>query len=67
MKIKVIKGYFEELIFLKKKRAIEDEMAVWHLQFSGQELGQTPGCGKGQGSPVCCSTGVAKRWTRLGN
>jgi len=28
VKIKVTKGYFEELNFLKKKRAIEDEMAV---------------------------------------
>ena len=56
MKIKVIKVFFEELNFLKKKRATDDEMAVWHLQFTGQELGPTPGGGEGQGSPVYCST-----------
>ena len=52
MKIKVIKVFFEELNFLKKKRATDDEMAVWHLQFTGQELGPTPGGGEGQGSPL---------------
>ena len=55
MKIKVTKGYFEELNFLKEKRTTEDEMAAWHLQLIGQELGQTPGGGEGQASPVCCS------------
>ena len=33
----------------------EDEMAGWHHQFNGHELGQTPGDGEGQGSLECCS------------
>ena len=39
----------------KEKRVKGDEMAGWHHQFSGHELGQTPGDGEGQGSLVCCS------------
>ena len=39
----------------KEKRATEDETVGWHHWFSGHELGQTPGDGKGQGSLVCCS------------
>ena len=39
----------------KEKRVKEDKMAGWHHQFSGHELGQTPGDGEGQGSLVCCS------------
>ena len=38
----------------RRKRASEDEMAGWHHQFNGHELGQTPG-DKGQGSLVCFS------------
>ena len=38
----------------KEKRASEDEMAVWHHQYNGHELGQTSGDGKGQGGLVCC-------------
>ena len=37
------------------KSATEDEMVGWHHWFNGQELGQTPGDGKGQGGLVCCS------------
>ena len=37
----------------KEKRATEDEIAGWHHQFNGQELGQTPGVGEGQGSLAC--------------
>ena len=33
----------------------EDEMAGWHLQFNGHELGQTPGDVKRQGSLACYS------------
>ena len=33
----------------------EDEMVGWHHQFSGHELGRTPGDGEGQGSLACCS------------
>ena len=32
------------------KGTIEDEMVGWHHRFNGQELGQTQGDGKGQGS-----------------
>ena len=38
----------------KEKRASEDEMAGWHHQFNGHELGQTLG-DEGQGSLVCFS------------
>ena len=31
----------------KEKRATEDEMAGWHHQFNGQELGQMPGTSPG--------------------
>ena len=30
-------------------------MVEWHHQFNGNELGQTPGDGEGQGGLVCCS------------
>ena len=33
----------------------EDEMAGWHHQFNGHELGQPLGDGEGQGSLACCS------------
>ena len=33
----------------------EDEMARWHHQCNGHELGQIPGDGEGQGGPECCS------------
>ena len=39
----------------KKKIETEDEMVGWHHWFNGQELGQTLGDGKGQGSLACCS------------
>ena len=39
----------------KEKRATEDETVGWHHWFSGHELGQTLGDGKGQGSLACCS------------
>ena len=51
----------------KEKRATKDEMVGWHHQFSGHELGQTPGDGEGQGSLGCFSPWVAKSWTQLGN
>ena len=40
----------------KEKRASEDEMAGWHHQCNGHELGQTLGDGEGQGGLVCCSS-----------
>ena len=39
----------------KEKRVTEDEVAGWHHQFNGHELGQTQRDGEGQGSLVCCS------------
>ena len=39
----------------KEKRASEDEMAGWHHQCNGHELGQSSGDGGGQGSLSCCS------------
>ena len=37
----------------KEKRASEDEMAGWHHQCNGCELGQTSGDGEGQRGLVC--------------
>ena len=39
----------------KEKRVSEIEMAGQHHLCNEDELGQTPGHGKGQGSLVCCS------------
>ena len=39
----------------KEKRVSEYEMAGWHHQCNGHELGQTLGNGEGQGGPVGCS------------
>ena len=39
----------------KQKRVSEDEMAGWHPQCNGHELGQTLGDAEGQGGLVCCS------------
>ena len=39
----------------KEKRALENEMAGWHHQSNGHELGWTLGDGEGQGSLACCS------------
>ena len=39
----------------KKKRVSEDEMAGWHHQCNGHELGKTSGDGEGQGGLACCS------------
>ena len=33
----------------------EDELARWHHQYNGHELGQTPGDGEGQGGLECYS------------
>ena len=38
----------------KEKRASEDEMAGWHQQCNGHELGQTLGDGEGQGGCKDC-------------
>ena len=39
----------------QKKRASENEMAVWHYSWNGHELGQTSRYGEGQGVLVWCS------------
>ena len=39
----------------KEKRVSEHEMAGWHHQCNGHELGRTLGDGEGQGGLVCCS------------
>ena len=39
----------------------EDEMVGWHHQFDGQEFGQAPGVGDGQGNLVCCSPWGCKK------
>ena len=44
----------------KEKRASELEMAGWHHQCNGHELGQTLGDGEGQRCLVCCSPGGHK-------
>ena len=44
----------------KEKRAAECEMVGGHHQFSGHELGQTPGDGEGQGSLACYSPWACK-------
>ena len=51
----------------KKKRVMDDEMVGWHHWLSGPELGETPGDSEEQGGLVCCSWGVAKSQTRLGD
>ena len=39
----------------EEKGMTEDEMVGWHHWFNGQELGQTPADGEGQGGLVCCN------------
>ena len=47
--------HFPHIISKEEKRVIEDEMVRWHYQFTGHELGQTPGDGKGPVSLACSS------------
>ena len=51
----------------KEKRASEDEVAGWHHQCNGHELGQTSEDGEGQGGLACCSSWVSKSRTQLGS
>ena len=48
------KGELKSLL-MKVKRALEDEIAGWHRQCNGHELGQTLEDGEGQRGMVCCS------------
>ena len=38
----------------------EDEMVGWYHRCDGREFEQTPEDGEGQGSLVCCTSGVYK-------
>ena len=38
----------------RRRRGCQDEMAGWHHQCNGHELGQTLGDGEGQRGQVCC-------------
>ena len=62
--------YFGKTEGQEEKTATEDEMAGWHHQFNGHELGQTPGDGGGQEGLARCSPwgckGSATTW-RLNN
>ena len=49
----------------QEKGTKENERVGWHHQLNGHAFEQAPGVGDGQGSLVCCSPWVAKRWTRL--
>ena len=52
----------------QKEMVTEDEMFGWHHRFNGQELGQTPEDGEGQGRAWSAAVhGVSKRRTRLDN
>ena len=46
----------------EKKEMTENEMVGWHHQRNGQEFGQTPGDGEGQGSLGCCNSWGCKEW-----
>ena len=51
----------------KEKAVSEDDLAGWHHQCNGRELGQTSGDGEGQRGLACCSPWGHKSQTRLGN
>ena len=40
----------------EEKGMTEDEMAGWHHELDGHELGWTPGVGDGQGGLACCNS-----------
>ena len=39
----------------QEKGTTGDEMVGWHHWLDGNEFGQAPGLGDGQGGPICCS------------
>ena len=51
----------------EEKGMTENEMVGRHHWLNGLEFEQTLGGSEGQGSLVCCSPWVTKRWTRLSN
>ena len=46
---------YTETFCLQKEKVSEDEMAGWHHQCNGHELGQTSGNSEGQRGLACCS------------
>ena len=50
----------------KEKRESKDEMAGWHHQCHGHELGQTSGDGEGQGGLICWSSWGHKESDMIG-
>ena len=50
----------------KEKRTSEDEIAGWHHQYNGHNLGQIPGDGEGQGCLACNSPWGHKELDRTG-
>ena len=50
----------------EKEKASGDEMAAWHQQCNGHELGQASGDGKAQGSLVCSSQWGSKESATTG-
>ena len=50
----------------EEKGRTEDEMVRWHHRLNGQEFGQTPGIGDGQGGLACCSLWGCKEWDTTG-
>ena len=51
----------------EEKGSREDEMVGWHYWLNGHELEQTPGDSEGQGTLVCCTSGVTELTERLNN
>ena len=51
----------------KEKGVSKDEMAGWHHQCNGHELGQTLGDGEGERGWYAAVYGIAKSQTRLGD
>ena len=60
------KGNIFEVSYIFEKRASEDEMAGWHHQCNGHELGQTSGDGEGQRGLVSCSPWGHKKSDMMG-
>ena len=70
----LLQNYYESFMYRAREtykehrtwnQGIPMGLARWHHPFNGHVFEQTPENGDGQGSLVCCSPQVAKRWTRL--
>ena len=51
----------------QEERATENELAGWHHQFNGHELGQLWEMVRDRGAWRAAVHGVSKSWTRLGD